>query len=64
MTPAEAIIDALETVADRHETRGRSGYSYREPSAREVAEDVADVYVAEALRDVAQEFALALGIER
>lgn len=63
MTPAEAIIDALQLVAHRHETYA-SACGVFPNSERLRAEAAADRRVAAALRDVAQEFALALGIER
>ena len=64
MTPVEAIIDALKTQADRHEARANSSWSYlHEATPGQQAEDAADRKVAEALRGVAEEFALALGVE-
>jgi hypothetical protein len=64
MTPVEAIIDALNTQADRHDADARSSGLLADVSDGYRIEALADRRVAYALRGVASEFALALGIER
>lgn len=63
MTPVEAIIDALKTTADRHAAEARSSGVLAGASEGYRIEAIVDRRVADALRDVAQEFALALGID-
>jgi hypothetical protein len=63
VTPAEAIIDALRSTADRHAAEARSSGILAETSEGYRVEAIVDRRVADALRDVAREFALALGME-
>jgi hypothetical protein len=63
MTPVEAIIDALRSTADRHEANARAAAPLIGTSDGYRVEAIADRRIADALRDVAQEFALALGVQ-
>jgi hypothetical protein len=63
MTPVEAIIDALKTQADRHEANARANGVLADVSDGYRIEALADRRIADALRGVAEEFALALGVQ-
>lgn len=62
-SPAEAMIDALEVVANRYAVTARTN-SHLLPSEGHRTAARIDLGIAEALRGVAEEFATALGIER
>lgn len=60
---AEAVLDALRTTADRHASAARSSGSLAGISEGYRIEAIVDARIATALRDVATEFELALGMQ-
>lgn len=63
MTPVEALLDVLDTVAERHAASARSA-SLLSLSEGYRLQSIVDAAIADALRDVAEEYAAAMGVER